>query len=71
MRRRSSRYTVGRNVPRGNRKACLCPDNTYSRKCCNGYLLNHGIGLISSVAGDLISSVGGEFNNDFSNDFKI
>jgi hypothetical protein len=26
-------------------------------------LLNHGIGLISSV--------GGEFNNDFSNDFKI
>ena len=63
MRRRSSRYTVGRNVPRGNRKACLCPDNTYSRKCCNGYLLNHGIGLISSV--------GSEFNNDFSNDFKI
>ena len=63
MRRRSSRYTVGRNVPRGNRKACLCPDNTYSRKCCNGYLLNHGIGSISSVAG--------EFNKDFSNDFKI
>jgi hypothetical protein len=27
--------------------ACLCADkNTYSRKCCKGFLINQGIGNI-------------------------
>ncbi len=33
--------------PRGSRRACLCKDGrTYSRKCCDGELINQGIGSI-------------------------
>ena len=28
----------------GSTKACLCNDNTYSTKCCNGSLKAQGIG---------------------------
>ena len=35
--------------PRGSRRACLCKDGaTYSRKCCDGELINQGIGSISA-----------------------
>lgn len=47
---RSRARTVGRNVPRGNRRSCLCKNGRYSRKCCKGYLLNQGIGNITNVA---------------------
>lgn len=34
--------------PRGSRRACLCKDGrTYSRKCCDGELINQGIGPLS------------------------
>ena len=40
-------YSFGRAVPRNGLYACLCADkNTYSRKCCKGYLINQGIGNI-------------------------
>ena len=40
-------YSYGLAVPRNGLMACLCADkNTYSRKCCKGYLLNQGIGNI-------------------------
>ena len=40
-------YSYGRAVPRNGLYACLCADkNTYSRKCCKGYLINQGIGNI-------------------------
>ena len=32
--------------PRENRKACLCKNGTYSRKCCKGKIINQGIGNI-------------------------
>ena len=33
--------------PRSSRRACLCKDGrTYSRKCCDGELINQGIGSI-------------------------
>lgn len=36
--------------PRGSRRACLCKDGaTYSRKCCDGELINQGIGSISGL----------------------
>ena len=39
--------TQGRNVPRGSRRACLCANgNTYNVNCCNGNLINQGIGKI-------------------------
>lgn len=40
-------YSYGLAVPRGGLMACLCADkNTYSRKCCKGFLINQGIGNI-------------------------
>lgn len=38
-------YSYGLSVPRNGLYACLCADrNTYSRKCCKGWLINQGIG---------------------------
>jgi hypothetical protein len=40
-------YSYGLAVPRNGLMACLCADkNTYSRKCCKGFLINQGIGNI-------------------------
>jgi hypothetical protein len=38
--------TPGRATPRSNRRGCLCPDGTYSRKCCDGSLQSQGVGKI-------------------------
>ena len=42
-------YSYGKAVPRGGSlEACLCKDRlSYSRKCCEGYLINQGIGQIT------------------------
>ena len=42
-------YSYGKAVPRGGSlQACICKDRlTYSRKCCEGYLINQGIGSIT------------------------
>lgn len=44
-------YSYGKAVPRGGSlEACLCKDRlTYSRKCCEGYLINQGIGNITGT----------------------
>jgi hypothetical protein len=43
--------TQGLSSPKNSRRACLCINtNTYSRKCCNGALLEQGIGNIDGVA---------------------
>lgn len=36
--------TPSRTSPKGGRRACLCEDNTYSTKCCDGSLRAQGIG---------------------------
>jgi|TARA_R110000824_G_scaffold49549_1_gene139092 hypothetical protein len=36
--------------PTGQSRACLCPDGTYSRKCCDGSLQAQGIGNITKVS---------------------
>lgn len=41
--------TPGKSSPRGRRKGCLCKDNTYSTKCCDGSLRAQGIGPTSSI----------------------
>jgi hypothetical protein len=33
--------------PKGGKRACLCEDGTYSKECCNGELINQGIGQLS------------------------
>ena len=38
--------TQGKSSPKNSRRACLCLNsNTYSRKCCNGALLEQGVGV--------------------------
>ena len=59
-------YSYGRAVPRNGLYACLCADkNTYSRKCCKGYLINQGIGNIYGA-----TPVGGSFSQGFTNAFQ-
>ena len=41
--------TPSRISPKGTKRACLCPDNTYSRKCCDGSLQAQGIGNITGT----------------------
>tara|TARA_R110000764_G_scaffold126020_1_gene213585 strand:- start:6970 stop:7107 length:138 start_codon:yes stop_codon:yes gene_type:complete len=43
---RKRNKTVSRTSPRSSRRGCLCKDNTYSRKCCDGSLQAQGIGKI-------------------------
>jgi len=41
--------TKGLSSPKNSRRACLCPEaNTYDRRCCDGYLIQQGIGSIQS-----------------------
>ena len=48
-RSKRSRYNPSRTSPRESRRACLCANGTYSRKCCNGNMINQGIGSITGV----------------------
>jgi hypothetical protein len=61
-------YSYGKAVPRGGSlQACMCKDQlTYSRKCCEGYLLNQGIGQITGVPSRI---AGGPWSNAFSSAF--
>ena len=54
-------------TPKNYRFACLCLDGrSYSRRCCNGYLANQGIGQTIYPA---IPDAGG-FSQGFSNGFN-
>lgn len=44
--RNKSFKTPSRTSPKGGKRACLCPNNTYSVKCCDGSLQAQGIGVI-------------------------
>lgn len=39
--------TPSKTSPKGSRRGCLCEDNTYSTKCCDGSLRAQGIGSTS------------------------
>lgn len=41
------RFTYSRTSPTNDRRACLCPDGTYSRECCDGSLQAQGIGSVT------------------------
>ncbi len=53
---RNQRPTKSRTSPQGGKRGCLCKDNTYSSKCCNGDLQNQGIG---NITGEV--SIGDEY----------
>ena len=42
--------TPSRTSPKNDKRGCLCPDNKYSRKCCDGSLQAQGIGTIYKKA---------------------
>ena len=47
MNRRNKTFkTPSLTSPKGGKRGCLCEDNTYSIKCCDGSLQAQGIGLI-------------------------
>lgn len=45
-------YTQGYTSPRGGKRGCLCPETlTYNKNCCNGNLINQGIGALTGQNG--------------------
>jgi len=64
-------YSYGKAVPRGGSlQACLCKDAlTYSRKCCEGYLINQGIGSITGFFPPLVPTVASPWSSGFSQAF--
>jgi len=60
--------TRGKAVPkRNNRRGCLCAgSNKYSRDCCEGALINQGIGKTQSPPVER-----GAFSSGFSSGFDI
>ena len=61
--------TRGLSSPKNSRRSCLClHSNTYSRKCCEGALLQQGIGVIQSSQNFALR---GAFSVGFSDGFDI
>lgn len=59
--------TKGLSSPKNSRRGCLCLDGKkYSIDCCDGYLINQGIGQTEVERG-----YRGEFSRAFSADFNI
>jgi hypothetical protein len=58
--------TLSHSSPKNSRRGCLCINsNTYSVKCCDGYLANQGIGRIYKEP----DPVGPAFSTGFSSGF--
>ena len=62
------RYTLGLATGKpGSRRGCLCADKeTYSRDCCNGYLINQGIGQTEALPPPISAFRKPDFSNAFS-----
>lgn len=59
--------TLGLSSPKNSRRGCLClKSNTYSVRCCKGYLINQGIGATTGTA---VIKTGPSFSNAFSSGF--
>ena len=59
--------TRSHSSPKNSRRGCLCLNqNTYSKECCKGYLMNQGIGKIQSTIVER-----GAFSTGFSDGFDI
>lgn len=63
--------TLGLSSPKNSRRGCLCLNtNTYSVDCCEGYLINQGIGPTQGIA-RIPTPTGGAFSSGFSSGFDI
>jgi hypothetical protein len=57
--------TRGLSSPKNSRRACLClNEDTYDVKCCNGALMNQGVG---NIQGTIL----GAFSEGFSDGFNV
>jgi len=54
LKRKLNYKTPSRTSPKNSRRGCLCEDNTYSSKCCDGSLQAQGIGRITKEANYLL-----------------
>ena len=43
--------------PQNDKRACLCPDGTYSRKCCDGSFQAQGMGNITKTHSVLLTEL--------------
>jgi hypothetical protein len=60
--------TQGKSSPKNSRRACLClNEDTYDVKCCQGALMQQGIGVIESPN----RTKGGAFSDGYSDGFDI
>jgi len=58
--------TRGLSSPKNSRRACLClHSDTYDVRCCNGALMEQGIGVIESA----VRTGGGAFSDGYSDGF--
>jgi hypothetical protein len=62
--------TPSRTSPKSSGRACLCPDGTYSIKCCDGSLQAQGIGRITGV-GVLLLESGANLLQENGNNIKL
>jgi len=46
MKNNNTFKTPSRTSPKSTTRGCLCNDNRYSKKCCDGSLQAQGIGVI-------------------------
>lgn len=61
--------TRGLSSPKNSRRACLCLHaDTYDVRCCNGALMEQGIGVIQGVGASIQV---GAFSFGFSDGFDI
>jgi len=42
--------------PKGGKRGCLCKDGKYSSKCCEGELINQGIGSTVSQSSGAVTN---------------
>jgi hypothetical protein len=62
--------TRGLSSPKNSRRACLCLDSdTYDVRCCQGALMQQGIGVIQGTPAQ-VQNVGA-FSDGFSDGFNI
>lgn len=55
--RQSKFKTPSRISPKGGKRGCLCADDTYSSKCCDGSLEAQGIGVTKGGSVSFINGV--------------
>jgi hypothetical protein len=44
------------NSPQDSSRGCLCKNGTYSKDCCDGELLNQGIGALVSQSSSTVTN---------------